>query len=581
MVNQSFHVLDGAHRPRPLWVPGELYIGGIGLARGYWKAPEKTAASFFDHPRTHERLYRTGDLGRFLPSGDIEFLGREDFQVKIRGYRIELGEIEAVLADHPEVRSCAVAVVGEGERRRLAAFIVPAAGPDGDGPAPATLPAEAPDAGAIEHHLERLELKLEQRAVRRDLDGASVPLAVPPADESLLERYRARSTERSFARSAVALEALEALLGSLMQVQLPGRPLPKLRYPSAGNLYPVQVYLHARPDRVAGLEGGTYYYHPKEHRLLRLGDGGELNAEIHAEVNREVFRRAAFQLFLVADLDAIEPLYGEGSRDLCLVEAGAMAQLLMEEAPGAGVGLCPIGRLRTEPLGAALRLGPSHSFLLGLLGGRSLRASRTPAEDGDGLAGRLRERLREALPHYMVPSTISVLDSLPLTANGKVDRRALIGLAAEPDVRRGEDERKPAAAAEAGARFVAEGALVEQVTRILREVLEVDRVAPNESFFELGGTSVHIVRVHARLRDELGVDLPIVEIFNNPTAGSLARRLAREGGAEAAGSAPPGGGDGQRREPRESDEPEGTRSVYQALRRRRLGPSDDRGGEQE
>ena len=91
MMNQSFHVLDEALEPRPLWVPGHLFIGGIGLAKGYWRDEEKSGANFIYHPRTGERLYKTGDLGRYLPDGNIEFLGREDFQVKIQGYRVELG----------------------------------------------------------------------------------------------------------------------------------------------------------------------------------------------------------------------------------------------------------------------------------------------------------------------------------------------------------------------------------------------------------------------------------------------------------------------------------------------------------
>ncbi|MEO1378618.1 MAG: AMP-binding protein, partial [Cyanobacteria bacterium J06635_10] len=95
LSNQQFYVLNELMQPTPIWVTGELYIGGIGLALGYWEDEGKTNASFITHPVTGERLYKTGDLGRYLPSGDIEFLGRSDFQVKINGYRIELGEIEA------------------------------------------------------------------------------------------------------------------------------------------------------------------------------------------------------------------------------------------------------------------------------------------------------------------------------------------------------------------------------------------------------------------------------------------------------------------------------------------------------
>jgi amino acid adenylation domain-containing protein len=130
LANQSFHVLDESLNPRPIWAPGQLYIGGIGLAKGYWRDEEKTEVSFIVHPQTGDRLYKTGDWGRYLPSGVIEFLGREDTQVKVRGYRIELGEIEAALARSSKV--CAAAIVATDSAhgaRRLVAYVVPRADP--------------------------------------------------------------------------------------------------------------------------------------------------------------------------------------------------------------------------------------------------------------------------------------------------------------------------------------------------------------------------------------------------------------------------------------------------------------------
>ncbi|GIJ42518.1 non-ribosomal peptide synthetase [Micromonospora andamanensis] len=123
--NQTFHVYDHDLRDRPDWVAGELYIGGVGVAAGYLNDPERTRERFRTHPVTGERLYRTGDFGRYLPSGVIEFLGREDNQVKIRGHRIELAEVEAALLSHPAVRGAVVLVEGtESLRRRLVAFVV-------------------------------------------------------------------------------------------------------------------------------------------------------------------------------------------------------------------------------------------------------------------------------------------------------------------------------------------------------------------------------------------------------------------------------------------------------------------------
>lgn len=126
MSNQQFFVLGEDLELCPVWVPGHLYIAGIGLAKGYWRDEEKTSASFFKHPRTGMCLYRTGDLGRYLPDGTIEFLGREDSQIKVQGHRVELGEIETTLARYPGVQEAVVSCLGENQdEKRLAAYVVP------------------------------------------------------------------------------------------------------------------------------------------------------------------------------------------------------------------------------------------------------------------------------------------------------------------------------------------------------------------------------------------------------------------------------------------------------------------------
>ena len=105
IANSRYYVLSETLVDCPTWVPGELYCAGVGVTKGYWRDAELTRAKYILHPATGERLYRTGDLGRYLPDGNIEFLGRADFQVKIQGQRIELGEIEAALQWHPMVHA--------------------------------------------------------------------------------------------------------------------------------------------------------------------------------------------------------------------------------------------------------------------------------------------------------------------------------------------------------------------------------------------------------------------------------------------------------------------------------------------
>lgn len=128
IANTQVHVLDAQLQPVPIGVRGELHIGGVGVARGYLNRPELSAEKFIADPFREApgaRLYKTGDMARFLPSGEIEFLGRADHQVKIRGFRVELGEIEAILSHHPAV-SDPVVVVREddsGTKHLLAYFI--------------------------------------------------------------------------------------------------------------------------------------------------------------------------------------------------------------------------------------------------------------------------------------------------------------------------------------------------------------------------------------------------------------------------------------------------------------------------
>ena len=118
IANNRIHILDEHMNPVPVGVTGEIYIGGVGVARGYLRRPALTAERFLPDPFATVgggRLYRTGDLARYLPSGEIDFLGRSDHQVKVRGYRIELGEVETVLCRHPAVRQAAVLALDQGD----------------------------------------------------------------------------------------------------------------------------------------------------------------------------------------------------------------------------------------------------------------------------------------------------------------------------------------------------------------------------------------------------------------------------------------------------------------------------------
>ncbi|MBE9001845.1 amino acid adenylation domain-containing protein [Nostoc sp. LEGE 12447] len=122
--NIQIYILDKQFQPVPIGISGELYIGGVGLARGYWNRPELTNEKFISSPFDSKKyLYKTGDLARYRADGTIEFLGRIDHQVKLRGFRIELGEIETVIAQHSNVRETVVIA----NENRLSAYVVPTA----------------------------------------------------------------------------------------------------------------------------------------------------------------------------------------------------------------------------------------------------------------------------------------------------------------------------------------------------------------------------------------------------------------------------------------------------------------------
>jgi len=213
LANTHTYVLDSELRRAPAGEPGELFIGGAGVVRGYWQRPELTAERFLPDPFAGEgRVYRTGDVVRLLPDGNLEFLGRTDFQVKIRGFRVELGEIEAALERHPAVQQ-AVVVAREDRPgdKRLAAYVVAR---DSRTPEPASLRAllasKLPDYMVPSHFmaLDRLPLtangKIDRKALPSPLDSTSRTSA--PADE------RPRSeTERLIARAWAEALGLECV----------------------------------------------------------------------------------------------------------------------------------------------------------------------------------------------------------------------------------------------------------------------------------------------------------------------------------------------------------------------------------
>ena len=124
LLNQAVYVLDDDLNPIEPGIPGAIYIGGVGLAMGYWKDDQRTKSHFILNQKTRERLYRTGDLGQYMADGNIEFLGRIDQQVKIRGFRVDLNAIEHCLLNHPDIEKAVVVAAGDENNKKIIACVV-------------------------------------------------------------------------------------------------------------------------------------------------------------------------------------------------------------------------------------------------------------------------------------------------------------------------------------------------------------------------------------------------------------------------------------------------------------------------
>jgi amino acid adenylation domain-containing protein len=510
MRNQTIHVLDGALVPRPDYVEGDIYIGGVGLAECYVGDADKTASAFIVQPATRQRLYRTGDRGRYAPDGEVEFLGRRDTQLKVHGFRIEAGEVEHVLGEADGAAQVIVEAVGERfDSKRLVAFVVPAAG---------GAPADT-DPNVIEQvrklREQRRAFKVERRGLRK-LDAAARRVDMPESPDN---RPVKRRSARRFAAPPASFDDLAFILSHLRCTEIGSGY--KYLYPSAGGLYPVQTYLYVEPERVTGLEGGLYYVDPGG-SLVTLSTEPIATVDLHAPNNRTLANAAAFTLMMFGHLPAIAPQYGPLARDFCLLEAGYVAQMLMEAAVKTGCELCPIGVMAVEPIVSKASLQSDDIFLHALVGGvRSdlpdEAEADAPAEAYSGAGSKLTERLRaqaaRRLPPYMHPQDIIVLDKLPLAATGKVDRAALRRLATAKIHDTAEAE---------GPRTDAE----RRLTEIAMRVLGLSTVDVNREFFALGADSVKLVAFSAVTEREFGRRVELVNAFQYPTIRKLAAFLS-------------------------------------------------------
>ena len=566
IANTQVYVLDALLRPTPLGVPGELHIGGANLARGYLNNAAEAAAKFIPNPFSNgpgERLYKTGDLSRFLPDGSIEFLGRTDDQVKIRGFRIEPGEVEAVLRRHPVVEQVKVlAREGPTGDKRLVAYLVPEDRYAStvrqwlrlvrEGRLNSRQCYELPNRMLVasqnknetdfmykEIFQERIYL---QHGIRlKDGDcvfdvGANIGMfslfvdrmcknaqiyafePIPPLYELLranaaLYRLNAKlfkcgvsaDTTRQEFTYYPHLTLMSGRFADLSQDQEVVKSFESnRRMPEAATQWDDKLLDEVLAERMT-TESFTCQMKRisdviRENRVQRIDllkiDVQKSEMDVLRGIDEGDWPRIKQVVLEVHDID--DRLH----RIVSLLETHGFQVAIQQEAMLKETGLYDV---------YCVRGGQAQTL--------STRSDENEATDSlsvwtspDSLTDDVRVYLKDNLPDHMIPSTFVLLESMPLTSNGKIDRQAL----PEPV----DAELDP------GKTFKAPTNETEEVlVRIWREVLGLEQVGIADNFFELGGDSILSIQIVARA-NQAGLKLSPKHIFRHQNIAELSAAIA-------------------------------------------------------
>jgi amino acid adenylation domain-containing protein/FkbM family methyltransferase len=560
LANTAAYILDEHLGPVPEGVIGELYIGGEGVAAGYLHQEGQTKERFLADPFSAQagaRMYKTGDLARYLPGGEIEYVGRRDDQVKIRGYRVELGEVEAALRGHGGVRE-AVVMAREDQPgdRRLVAYVVPSRKYSSN-----TVEGRSryklPNGLAIVHQNKietdymyeeifekqsylRHGIKLPENACVFDI-GANIGLFT-----LFISQHFTDARVYAFEPLAPTFETLRIntdLYGSNVKLFQFGLSAEEKidtfnYYPRSSMMSGLSAYadteeeigvvkkflrreqqqsgvteLHEIFDQADELLGGRFTSETHQCRVRRLSDvireaGIERIDLLKVDVQRaelDVLKgieeddwKKIRQLVMEVHDGPGEKSEGRLAEILALLKRHGYEAVTEQEEPLKGTDRYNLYAIRQ---GLAIESGGGKP--------RELIERQGPvSQSGQALSSsELRSFMQQQLPEYMVPSAFVLLDELPLTPNGKVDRKALPA----PERVRAEE------------RTVTPLTPVEEILAgIWREVLGAEQVGAHDNFFELGGHSLLLTRVVSRVRAEFEVELPLRSLFEEPTVAKLA-----------------------------------------------------------
>lgn len=358
LTNQTMMILDEHMFPLPVGVEGDIYIGGIGVAQGYWRNEEKTFAAFKRNPLDGQMIYKTGDRGYKDAEGEIIFCGRVDSQVKINGYRVELGGITTCLNKIQGIADSAVLDIDEQGGKRLVAFVR-----RGQAPQFKELMVRIQSPLSSD---EKSEFKRKSQGLfhQQRLQGAQkVSLTAAQTAPTI---WYARKSYRRFdgdkpitetdllslmtpsAKPAIQSgdKSLSALLSVCAASSSSAHVLPKYAYPSAGSTYPVKVYALVGKGHEK-ISAGCYYYHAEEHALYKLND---------------TVPSSGLSIVTVSHDDLIQPLYGQRGIEFSDYEQGHIYSLLSQAANQLGWAL-EVNDDDSQDLTALLNLGDNDRVL--------------------------------------------------------------------------------------------------------------------------------------------------------------------------------------------------------------------------